>query len=861
MRVAIRHISGNLLWSTTGSVWAFWRITPIGNRYGSALERQEVLGRVTSLIRSLNGSVRLYSLCARVEPREIAERVIDGVDLETNRGTAESAEAAWALLENAEMHRRTVWLAVPLQAPGRAAQLSAARGSMWATFGEQAGLPTAPVPLTEVQLYRGVARQVEAGFGGGLEMRPARPAEIVWIHQHAVHRGMAEPLLTDAETSRQRGGKIVGAQLRSPSYASLGQVRLLEGGMEAAPQSSSDEGGGLKRWLASRFDGSALSRLWLQTETEDATGYQAHLALEEIPEAIVEAAADILAQLELLPYPTDAVVDMTLVDSGKAKRQIAKKKAELADQADQWATHPTGTPDSLYGAAETLGEQEARLGRTGAEREVQSRTVLTVWGPDAQTCDERARDLKARLSGADYGVIRPRGGQERLFSLGLPGAAPAWRARECTQYQLSEDWAMSGALTASEIGDDTGPMIGQSLDVGTTRPVLLDLASAPLSNTAASLAVLGDLGSGKSVLLKKITSDLIDRGHRAIVIDRTSHREYADFARVAAPGRHQIIDAARAEISIDPLRVLPAGEGEAAALSYLLLQANMEAMSAGGAALSRAVKAAAQAPRPHMGLVLEELRSIGAEGGNRGDAAADVLDLLGTVSDQKLARMVFDPTLPALSLSALNADLVVFTTNGLSLPPKEALARPEVLRTQPLEALIGRAVLYLIAAISRHVAFSDIRRFAAVILDEAYWLTSSSEGSALVKELAHDGRKHNAGFAMGGHDAPDIGDETIRGLIVQRILARTTDDAMAKRGLAFLGLPSDDESLIQLVTSGLSPHGNKSRAGEMLLRDTRGRIGKIQVIIPHLPKYGAIFTTPGGKKTAPAAKLQKAGSR
>ncbi|MFE0462281.1 ATP-binding protein [Kitasatospora sp. NPDC058965] len=860
MKASFRHLSGNLVWSTTGTVWAFWRVTPIGSRYAGDLERQDVLRRVTSLVRSLSGTARIYSLCAQVSPREVAERVAGDVDLEANPGTWESATAAWNLLEGAEMHRRTIWLAVPLQAPGRAAQLAQAKGSVWAMFGEQAGLPAAAVPESEVQVYRGVARQVASGFGGGLELRPARPSEIVWIHQHAVHRGMAEPLLADAEASRRHGGRIVGAQLRSPGYASLGQVRLLEGGQEQ-DGSSVQERGGVRDWFGSRFSGSALSKLWLQVETEEQIGYQSHLALEEIPEAVHESSADLLAQLEILPYPVDAVVDLTLVDAGKAKRAIARKKRELADQADQWAAHPTGMPDSLQGAAEVLGEQEARLGRTSVELEVQSRTVLSVWGPAAQTADERARDLKARLTGADYGVIRPRGGQERLFQLGLPGALAAFRSRESTQFQLSEDWAMSGAFTVPEIGDESGPMIGQSLDVGTTRPVYLDLAAAPLSNIAASLAVLGDLGSGKSVLLKLIISSLLDRGHRAIVIDRTSQREYASFAATAAPGRHQVIDAADAQVSIDPLRVLPPAAGEAAALSYLLLQTQLDLMSPGGAVLNRAVRAAAVCRRPHMGVVLEELQSIAEEGGNRGDAAADVLDLLSTVSDQRLARMVFDPSLPALSLSDLSADLIVFTTSGLSLPPKESLGRPEVLRTQPLEALIGRAVLYLIAAISRHISFTDRSRFAAVIFDEVYWLTSSAEGSALIKELAHDGRKHNAGFCAGGHDAEDLGDETIRGLIVQRILARTTDEAMARRGLEFVGLPGDDEGLVQLVTGGLSPHGQPNRAGEMLLHDTRGRVGRIQVVIPSLPKFKGIFTTPVTNSAAAGGSLRKAVAR
>ncbi|MEU6972122.1 ATP-binding protein [Kitasatospora aureofaciens] len=854
MRVAIRHIHSNLLWSVTGTVWAVWRIEPIGSRYASPLERQEAHARVTSLIRSLSGSARLYSLCARIEPWEVAERMVQGVDVVANPGAAEIAEVSKAMMAGTEMHRRTLWLAIPLQAPGRSAQWSQARGGMWSMFEEQAGLPAAPVPEAEVALYEGLARQLESGFGGGLRIRAARPAEIVWMHQHAVHRGMAGPLLADAEVSRQRGGRLVGAQLRSPGYASLGQVRLLEGGNAGERDRGRRPGEGVwdsvRRWFASRFDGTALSRVWLEVETEDGVGYQAHMGLEEIPEAVHESRADILAQLERLEFPVDVVIDLTIVDSARARRQIAKKKRELVDQADQWAAHPAGAPDSIYGAAETLGEQEARLG-SSVEREVQSRTVLTVWGATAQECDERARTFKARLSGANYAVIRPRGGQLRLFSLGLPGAAAARRARECTQFQLSEDFALSGPLTSGEIGDSTGTMIAQSLDVGTTRPVLLDLADAPLRDAAASLAVIGDLGSGKSVVLKRLTADIIDRGHRAIVIDRTTQREWAAFARTAAPGRAQIIDAAQAEVSIDPLRVLPPAQGEAAAISYLTLQLCLEPMSAQGAAVSRAVKAAASSPRPHMGLVLEELEEIAREGGARGDAAAEVLDLLHTVSDRPLAAMLFDPALPALDLSDLSADLVVFSTSGLTLPPREALARPEVLRAQPLEALIGRAVLYLVAAISRQVAFADRSRFSPVVVDECYWLTSSAEGHALVAELAHDGRKHWAGLMLGGHDELDLGDATIQGLIRYRLLARTGDDAMARRGLNFLGLPTDDDGLVELVT-GLSPAGNRDRVGEMLLRDGQGRIGLIQVIVPRVDRYAKIFTTPGGAGGAPA---------
>jgi hypothetical protein len=209
--------------------------------------------------------------------------------------------------------------------------------------------------------------------------------------------------------------------------------------------------------------------------------------------------------------------------------------------------------------------------------------------------------------------------------------------------------------------------------------------------------------------------------------------------------------------------------------------------------------------------------------------------------------MVFDGELPPVTLDGdLGADMVVVTTTGLTLPPREAFGNIEVLRQQPLEALIGRAVLYLIAAIARQAAFTDPGRFTAVAMDECYWLTSSTEGSALVHEILHDGRKHGAGVILGAHDVDELGKDA--GLLAYKVLARTSDHARAARGLAFLGLDNEAEDLIRLVTTGLSPVGQADRDGEMLLRDPRMNVGHIKVHVPPVPRIQrAIFTTPGAR--------------
>ncbi|MER7467889.1 ATP-binding protein [Streptomyces sp. NPDC097981] len=842
MRTPFRHVAGHLLWAPPGGVWAVWRVEPLAGGYLPAPVRQELLGRITALVRSMPGmEPRLFVLAARTDPGEVAERMVEGIDWQRLPAWAEVCAAGIDLLDGQEMHERTVWLAVPL--PGKTGATAGALGAVYAEVSAALGLAPAPVPQGEVRAAREAAERLQTSLGGGLGLRPASPAEIVWMVQHAVHRGLEEPLLSDAVASPLYGSRIHGGQLLSPSYADLGQVRLAEGGQERRSEARGLQGAG--SWWRSAAAASPLGRLWLQVESEAGAGYQSHLVLAEFPPAVATDAADVLAQLEGLPFPVDVSVDLRVVAAKKARAQVQRKKRELLDQAGQYGAQPTGMPHSLPEAAGDLEEQDARMARTSVEVEVQSVTVLTVWGPDAATCDGRARELSAALAAGDYRAVRPIGMQEELFVLGLPGGVRAPKLVQFTQHQLSEDWAACGALTQSRVGDPSGILIGRDLDCGTLRPVLLNPADAPQANASASSAVIGDLGGGKSVLEKLVTAAIVDRGGQAIVIDRTPMREWAAFAQAAMGGRGQVIDAAQAQLSIDPLRVFGGAAGAHYALSYLTLQLGVGAMSAAGAVLHHAVEEVSAGPEPSMGKVLDALTGLAHLGGSRADAAATMVDLLRIVASNPLAAMVFDAALPVVSLAGdLGADMVVVTTAGLTLPPREAFADVEVLRQQPLEALIGRAVLYLLAAIARQAAFSDPTRFCLVSLDEVYWLTSSAEGSALVHEILHDGRKHGAGVFLGAHDADELGKDA--GLVAYRYLARTTDRTRAAKGLRFLGLDGDDEDLLRLVTTGLSPVGQAGREGEMLLRDPRMQVGRIQVIAPDVPRLRErLFTTPG----------------
>ncbi|MFJ3714107.1 ATP-binding protein [Streptomyces sp. NPDC090053] len=864
MRVSIRHIVDHLVWSASGTVWAIWRVAPSGSSYMSERTREEITGRVTALARSLPGSARLYGLCSLLDPGEVVARTVAGVDFDRHPYWAEVADAQLRLLAGPElvtpmeMHQRTWWLAVPLAVGGARAQVSAAVGSAWAEVSAVLGLKAAPVSARDVGDAQHQARQIAAEIGGGLGLRPARPAEVVWMYQHALARGGEEPLLGEARTSSSYGGSAASGRLRSPSYADLGQARLLEGGQEVT--AAGKKRGGRGRGVA------PVGRRWLQVESEFGTGYQAQLALAEMPESVRAEDADFLAQVERMPFPVDWACDVQVVSTEKVLAEVKKNKRNLVDQADQYAAQrETGLPSAMHSAADSLGEMDARASQAqGVEVEVQSVTVLTVWGRTPGECNERAGALMSALRGVNYRLVRPVGGQEDLFALGLPATTVRPPVREFVQHQLSEDWAMWGPFTGSRFGDDRGQMIGVSMDSGTLVPVLLDIADAPVRNASASWGAVGELGGGKSAFAKTVTSGVVDRGGRAIVIDRTPMREWALFAESAAGGRCQIIDAAEARLSIDPLRIFSGALGVKYALSYLTLQLGIGPMTQQGAVLKKAIKQAAASEFPCMAEVICALEDMAGTGdGVRAQDAMTLCDLLQVVAEDPLAACVFDAELPPTSLQGhLGSDFVVITTAGLTLPPREAVTNPELLRTQPLEALIGRAVLYLIAAMAREAAFTDRGRFCLVTVDECYWLTTSAEGLALVRELVDDGRKHAAGIGLCGHNVDELGDEAVRGLLAYRFLARTTDPVLARRGLEFLGLPSDDEDLLRRVTTDLSPIGDKDRAGEMLGRDARMQIGCFQVHVPRVPRLlDAIFTSPGQKARSGHAAASPAPAR
>ncbi|MGW4784879.1 ATP-binding protein [Streptomyces sp. NPDC004230] len=846
MRLPIRHIARNLIFTTSGTVWAVWRVAAANYSHAPQTAKKRRLKALESLFKSLTGEPMLMSLCPQVDPIAVVRAMVADVDLVRSPRYEQLGHAVLDQLETMELTGRSDWLAVPLPAPSRKEMLAASFRAARAEVSVALGLLPSPIGSDEVAECAAQAERMQARWPTGVAMRPATEAEILWIYGHSARRGLAEPFLPDGSEPAVRG--------RGRTVAALGEILLAEGGTDFDRRRP--------------VPGNPFQRRFLQIASEWGDSYQALLALSEMPEAFALPGAAYLQQLDDLAYPVDWAARLVITPGRAAEAKSRRRARHLRAQAAEYEGDPAGPPASIAKNEADNAEFRERVASSEREVEIQAMVTLAVWGTSPDDVQDRATALAHDFGASDYTFARPVGEQARLWQAMLPGCRTPRVLAGYAQTLLAHDFALAMPWCGSALGDERGGLFGLQLASGGARPVLVDPARGPRENASASMAFIGELGAGKSVAMKSAVYNVLARGHqvgkpqsrgRAVIVDRTKEEEWVRFAK-ACPGSTQVIRIdQQAEVSLDPLRLFNVDSPKIAARfceSFLTLLLGVKPMDLEGVALSEAVEAVLGQPRPSMRALVDEL----VERGKDDVAARNLARKLKAVARKDLAAVVFDDSLPVVDTR--RADSVVFAVNSLQLPKKAELASEHRIERLEFEKVLGRAVMYLIAAVARETAMASKDEFAVAVFDECWYLTSSDEGLELLLELMRDGRKHNAAAYVGSHDPDDIGPansekgQIIRGLIPHRAMFRQTTRALAGRGLDFLGVDSADPDLLDLVTSGLSPidlpeEERLARAGECLYRDLAGRVGLMKVLIPFdAPVARAIHTTPTGQRTA-----------
>jgi hypothetical protein len=158
----------------------------------------------------------------------------------------------------------------------------------------------------------------------------------------------------------------------------------------------------------------------------------------------------------------------------------------------------------------------------------------------------------------------------------------------------------------------------------------------------------------------------------------------------------------------------------------------------------------------------------------------------------------------------------VFTLAGLTLPDA-AVKRDDYSYEQRLSV----ALLYLVSQFARRLLNGMDRRLPkAIILDEAWAITSTPQGAKLIPEVSRMGRSRNTALILVSQNAGDLLNEQVTNCLSGVFAFRSTERGEVANVMSLLGVaPSDEHKAV------LRSLGN----GECIFRDLDDRAGRIGV--------------------------------
>ena len=860
MQIPTHTLIGNLRFTENGSVWADYLLD--GPSYGlRPLKEKHAIRTVhTQLLRSLPGESLLLGITSTVDPAQMVAKMMENLDPDQVPDWVAECEATLGSLERLQPGRRLFWLSIPLPAPTPVTGVAMVVATAMGRVRQLLGLPRDTPQSQVVTRYLNAARKAVQSVPSLLKPTPATPAQMVWLHQHMLDRGLYQ----DWNLPDRVQDEVTPAVARTKGRTVMAQPLFDEGGQTDLHKHDDQLCTNCEKKSGKAPTLNAFQRRYLKvvdplTSTGDAS-YQSFLVITDTPDGTVPfPGGELIGRIDESGLSVDWAMRLHCRAAAEVMMKNQRALNALAEQMRQREGELSHAVSALDLYAELQAEYAAIFEADKLEVEVQVTTLLCVSGPDAESAMAQSRGLAAWISEWGYRAQAPLGQQETMWAM-VPGVPAGEFVREYAQIAPSADVAVWCPLATVAVGDARGSALG--LNIGNGPLLEVDVPCGPVQlvyhdpdgatdrDVSGSMAITGDLGSGKSATLKKISGDLLDRGGRIIVPDRTEMGEWAKWATSVTDAK--IVDVADPDLSLDPLRLF-GREGSRMALSLLTPLLNVSPTSEQGVLLGEVLDAAYLA-RHQIGS-LGSLVAHLAGGGCPLDGADDLARKIKVFARQHICRVFFDETLPAISL---NDRAVVILTHGLELPTNDELRHQHLFQQLSIEKIFGRALYTYLAVLAERLCFEDGDQLAAFIVDEAHFLTGVDQGIAIVKRFVRDGRKHRASLLLGSHDAEeDFPSEVLRGLIPVRLLMRHTDPEMARRGLRWLGLDPTDEALVELITKDTSPLlGNQvpeHRRGEGLMRDSAGRYGRVKVLLPARSVRNQAVRTGGKGARAEAA--------
>jgi hypothetical protein len=764
-RLTARGIDRHLLY-TASHVWGWWRVPLTHLDYLTDAEQEHQAYAAASTWAGLAGHhVHLVTAAVPADPDGWARQATDDAYRPSGDWQAWVAAAVDRLRRRDDL-QKAVYVGVQLgdrQPPLLGRRLA----HLFGRLEEAAGLEDHIIPPGELARWQRVAGKVGRPLeAGSLAARPAKAEELGWLLAHSVRRGQPlDPLPTGA--ARWGAGQLAG---------------LVDGQLHR-------------------------ERTHVRAVGPDGlVSFHTALTVARMPERLVwPPGPPWLCLHEWLHEHVELSARWRIVDHRTAGRDVRSRIAAARDQTRHTTEAGGHLPQRDLDRLATATGLEARLDRDRTPL-VYGHTRLHLSASSPEALDEIADEVIEQYRHADIELARPSYDQLPLTFEAMPGDQVRVQA-----YRQVHDPAVLGAAlpTASAaLGDGRGPYLGYTTGRLAEQPVHYSPWEAVRrrdQQRETTIAVTGSLGGGKTVTLMAIAAAAWRAGARVVAFDPKG-----DLARLAGlPGAAvDVIDLTDAPDGIlDPWTLID----DPHAAKMVALEA-IDRLVAGRAeprhrtAIDRAVEDEARSPRPSLAGVVDRLEQSGGPG-------RDIASTLTMYRTMPLARLAFrTPTTDV----RLQDGITVITTPGVEYPPA---GTPLTEMSWPQRLAV--TATYLVGTYARRVALhAEPDRPKLIALDEAWALTSTDQGRALIAETSRMGRSRRAALLLASQSAVDLADDTVRNCISTVIAHRIGADREADAVAALLGVTPSAQLTADLYDL---------RAGEAVMRDLDRRVGRIQI--------------------------------
>lgn len=551
---------------------------------------------------------------------------------------------------------------------------------------------------------------------------------------------------------------------------------------------------------------------------EDMVGYRATLCFSKFPEVMefphqepwIHWAALLGSDLEIYSR-------FSIEPALKVRKAVERKAKAIIDEAENAARGETGDiPLDIQERLVSARQLEHEVSRENTPW-VHARHRAIVTAHTEEDLREKVQAVVSHYRSLSITLEWPTGmDQEDLFL----EAQPADRVRVTDYLQRQSLSIISGGMPTanSSVGDLVLPngkgWVGPYLGETTSRirePVFFSPQVALSHNNPPGVLVTGSPGGGKSFLGFTIICQLASQNVWGVYIDPKADArnidKIKDIGRVTAfdlrTGNDGILDPFTLADDV-PSQSLMAIQ----TLTLLLGSLTDKQVEVIYEVVDRVIS---NEQEPSLDKVVDYL--LAEKRNSTWQALGKRLNL---IRQMEFARLAFSKQTSELKLRVEDG-LTIITMLGIKLPSANTESKDYT-----VENRLAVSIMYLLTTFTRNLMVkSDKNHPKFVGIDEAWAVTSTTQGAQMIDELLRMGRSMNTNTLLISQNSGEFQARGLMNSIATHFAFKVRDPDEAEMILSALNLEAENETnkntLLNLNT------------GECLMRDNRDRVARVQV--------------------------------